>query len=297
MNGLMPNQSTAASSRAIPTEAGIGLRGPHMEALLQSLPAVGWLEAHSENYFGGSGVPLYYLLQAREHYPVSLHGVGLSLGSTDPLCRSHLARLRQLIDQVQPGLVSEHLSWGSVSDIHFNDLLPLPYTEEALDHFCQRVSQVQEALGRTLLIENPSSYLRYRHSTIAEWEFLDAICERTGALLLLDINNVFVSAFNHGFDAQTYLKAIPAKQVAEIHLAGHSLKQFEDGALRIDDHASPVCEDVWALYRQSLQWLGPKPTLIEWDVALPPLPELVDQARIAQDCLDNLSPPGRGTRS
>ncbi len=268
-----------------------------MEELLQTLPAVGWLEAHSENFFCGNGVPLYYLLRAREHYPVSLHGVGLSLGSTDPLCRSHLTRLRELIDRVQPGLVSEHLSWGSVSDIHFNDLLPLPYTEEALDHFCQRVNQVQEALDRTLLIENPSSYLRYRHSTIAEWEFLSAICERTGALLLLDINNVFVSAFNLGFDAQAYLKAIPAGAVAEIHLAGHSLKQFEDGELRIDDHASPVCDDVWALYRQSLQWLGPKPTLIEWDADLPPLPDLVDQARIARDCLDRVSNPDREVRS
>jgi uncharacterized protein (UPF0276 family) len=285
MTRLIPVEPPPVVNGAIPVDAGIGLRSPHMEALLQTRPAVGWLEVHAENFFGDAGVPLHYLMKAREHYPVSLHGVGLSLGSADPLSQPHLHQLRALIEQVHPGLVSEHLSWGSVSGIHFNDLLPLPYTEEALDHFCLRVDQAQEVLGWRLLIENPSSYLRYRHSTIPEWEFLATVAERTGAGILLDINNVFVSAFNHGFDADTYLKAIPADRVGEIHLAGHTRKQFDDGELLIDDHASPVCDQVWSLYRRALRLLGPKPTLIEWDAELPPLPDLVDQARLARDCL------------
>ncbi|NVK42564.1 MAG: DUF692 domain-containing protein [Oceanospirillaceae bacterium] len=286
MNPLKPLAPAPVVDGAIPVDAGIGLRSPHMQALLQTRPAVGWLEVHAENFFGNAGVPLHYLMRAREYYPVSLHGVGLSLGSTDPLSQPHLRQLRQLIDRVQPGLVSEHLSWGAVSGIHFNDLLPLPYTEEALDHFCRRVDQAQHVLGRQLLIENPSSYLRYRHSTIPEWEFLTTVAERTGAGILLDINNIFVSAFNHGFDAETYLRAIPADRVGEIHLAGHSLKQFEDGELLIDDHASPVCDQVWSLYCCALRLLDPKPTLIEWDAELPPLPDLVDQARLARDCLN-----------
>jgi uncharacterized protein (UPF0276 family) len=285
MTRPIPVEPPPVANGAIPVDAGIGLRSPHMEALLQTRPAVGWLEVHAENFFGDAGVPLHYLMKAREHYPVSLHGVGLSLGSADPLSQPHLHQLRALIEQVHPGLVSEHLSWGSVSGIHFNDLLPLPYTEEALDHFCLRVDQAQEVLGWRLLIENPSSYLRYRHSTIPEWEFLATVAERTGAGILLDINNVFVSAFNHGFDADTYLKAIPADRVGEIHLAGHTRKQFDDGELLIDDHASPVCDQVWSLYRRALRLLGPKPTLIEWDAELPPLPDLVDQARLARDCL------------
>ncbi|MFC6672834.1 DUF692 domain-containing protein [Marinobacterium aestuariivivens] len=295
MNPLIPVKPVPAVNSAIPVDAGIGLRSPHMEALLQTRPSVGWLEVHSENFFGNGGVALHYLMQAREHYPVSLHGVGLSLGSTDPISQPHLRLLRQLIDRVRPGLVSEHLSWGAVSGIHFNDLLPLPYTEEALDHFCQRVDQAQEILGWRLLIENPSSYLRYRHSTIPEWEFLAAVAERTGAGILLDINNIFVSAFNQGFDAETYLKAIPASRVGEIHLAGHSRKQFDDAELLIDDHASPVCDQVWSLYRRALRWLGPKPTLIEWDAELPPLPDLVDQARLARDCLNRAATRRRET--
>ncbi len=270
----------------VPVSAGIGLRGPHMQELLETRPDVGWLEVHSENFFGDGGAPIHNLLRTREDYPISLHGVGLSVGSTDALDTVHLSRLLHLIQIIDPILVSEHLSWGSVGGIHFNDLLPLPYTEEALNHFCGRVVQVQDYLGRKILIENPSGYLRYRHSSIPEWEFLTAISERTGAGLLLDVNNVFVSACNHEFDPLEYLAAVPGELVEEIHLAGHTLKKFPDGELRIDDHASPVSDDVWALYADTLELMGKKPTLIEWDAELPRLDRLVAEADVARQYLE-----------
>ena len=257
-----------------------------MQELLETRPEVGWLEVHSENFFGDGGAPIQNLLRVREHYPISLHGVGLSVGSSDALDPAHLSLLFRLIEKVEPVFVSEHLSWGSVGGIHFHDLLPLPYTEEALNHFCSRVVQVQEFLGRKILIENLSSYLRYRHSTIPEWEFFTAISERTGAGLLLDVNNVFVSACNHDFDPLEYLAAVPGELVEEIHLAGHTLKKFPDGELRIDEHASPVCDDVWSLYIDTLKLMGKKPTLIEWDAELPPLNRLVAEADIARQHLE-----------
>jgi uncharacterized protein (UPF0276 family) len=244
------------------------------------------LEVHSENFFGDGGAPIHNLLRVREHYPISLHGVGLSMGSSDALDPEHLSRLLRLTQMIEPGLVSEHLSWGSVGGIHFNDLLPLPYTEEALNHFCSRVVQVQDYLGRQILIENPSSYLGYRHSTIPEWEFLTAISERTGAGLLLDVNNVFVSACNHNFEPMKYLAAVPGELVEEIHLAGHTLKKFPDRELRIDDHASPVCDDVWSLYGETLKLMGGKPTLIEWDAELPPFNTLLAEADVARQHLE-----------
>jgi uncharacterized protein (UPF0276 family) len=274
------------SAPGIPVSAGIGLRGPHMIELEETSPDVGWLEVHSENYFGNGGSPIHYLSKIREDYPISLHGVGLSLGSSDPLNREHLGHLQRLIDRVEPGLVSEHLSWGSIDGVYFNDLLPLPYTEEALQHFSERVLQVQDNLRRNILIENPSSYLSYRHSVIPEAEFLSEICRRTGAGLLLDINNVFVSAFNLCFDPLEYLASIPGEHVAEIHLAGHSEKIFPDGKLLIDDHASTVSQAVWELYAHTLGLIGDKPTLIEWDAELPGLAELVAEAQTAQACLD-----------
>jgi len=277
-----------APSDPLSAAAGIGLRGPHMQELLETRPDVGWLEVHSENFFGDGGAPIQNLLRTREDYPISLHGVGLSVGSTDALDTAHLSRLLHLIQIIDPVLVSEHLSWGSVGGIHFNDLLPLPYTEEALIHFCGRVVQVQDYLGRKILIENPSSYLRYRHSTIPEVEFLTAISERTGAGLLLDVNNVFVSACNLDFDPLEYLAAVRGDLVAEIHLAGHTLKKFPDGELRIDDHASPVSDEVWSLYVATLELIGEKPTLIEWDADLPPLDQLVAEADVARQHLETL---------
>ena len=285
----MKNLSTAAatfSQPAIPVSAGVGLRGPHMIELEQTQPKVGWLEVHSENFFGDGGSPIHYLMKIRQNYPISLHGVGLSLGSSDPLNRQHLADLQRLIDWVEPGLISEHLSWGSIDGVYFNDLLPLPYTEEALAYFCERVLQVQDNLRRTILIENPSNYLRYRHSVIPEAEFLTQICQRTGAGLLLDVNNIFVSAFNLGFDPVKYIASIPGDYVAEIHLAGHTEKSLPDGMLLIDDHASKVSRAVWDLYALTLESIGIKPTLIEWDTSLPALDELLAEAATAQQFMD-----------
>lgn len=268
------------------TSVGIGLRGPHMQELLATLPNVDLLEVHSENFFGDGGPAIDNLRIARLSYPISLHGVGLSLGSTDALNISHLTQMQRLNREIDPILVSDHLSWSSIDGVYFGDLLPLPYTEEALHHFCHRVDQVQDALDRTILIENPSSYLRYRHSTIPEWEFLAAVSECTGSGILLDVNNVYVSACNLGFDPSEYIAAIPSEHVHEIHLGGHTLKTFSYGEIRIDDHASPVCDAVWALYAKTISRMGNKPTIIEWDAELPTLGELVIESETARNYLE-----------
>jgi len=271
---------------SIPARAGIGLRAEHYDAVLEDRPPVGWLEVHSENYFGAGGKPLDYLERIRARYPLSLHGVGLSIGSTDPLDRQHLAKLKELIRRFEPALVSEHLSWSSVGGRYFNDLLPLPYTEEALDHMVARVAQVQDVLGRQILIENPSSYLQYVESAIPEWEFLVELAERTGCGVLLDVNNIYVSACNHGFDATAYLQAVPRYVVREIHLAGFTVNRVDDGEILIDTHNRPVWPPVWALYRQAVQRFGRIPTLIEWDTDLPELTVLVDEAYRADAILE-----------
>lgn len=278
-------QSGARHPSPIPACAGIGLRAPHYRDMLADRPPLGWLEVHSENYFG-DGPPLHYLEQLRAHYPVSLHGVGLSLGSTDPLDRRHLRKLKALIERVEPGLVSDHLSWSSVGGTYLNDLVPLPYTEEALALFIARVTEAQDFLGRELLIENPSSYLQYRHSTISEAEFLAEIARASGCGLLLDVNNVYVSATNHGFDAMAYLRAIPAAAVKEIHLAGFSVNRYTDGDILIDTHGTRVASRVWALYRAAVQRLDRVPTLIEWDTDIPALAVLLDEMRQADAILN-----------
>lgn len=274
----------------IPLRAGIGLRAEHFEDVLEKHPDVGWFEAHSENYFGigdsglqtrGGGKPLEYLELVRQLYPVSLHGVGLSVGTTDPLSLDHLVKLKQLIQRIQPGLVSEHLSWGLVNGQYFNDLLPMPYTEEALDHMTERVEQVQDFLGMQILIENVSSYLEFSASNIPEWEFVSALAQRTGCGLLLDVNNVFVNAMNHGFDASQFINHIPVGSVMEIHLAGHTLKEVDGEVIRLDTHDQPVCDEVWDLYGQAVERFGHVPALIEWDRNLPKLNALVDEAKRA----------------
>jgi uncharacterized protein (UPF0276 family) len=221
------------------------------------------------------------LAQIRVNYPLSLHGVGLSLGSTDPLNLRHLNKLKELIQRFEPALVSEHVSWGSVDGRYHNDLLPLPYTEEALAHIVERVSRVQDYLGRQILLENVSSYLEYTVSTIPEWEFVAELTQRTGCGLLLDINNIYVNARNHGFAADTFLYAIPRNLVQEIHLAGFTINAFNDGEILIDTHSRPVCDEVWALYRKAIRYFGAIPTLIEWDADLPSLRVLLDEARQA----------------
>lgn len=258
----------------IPARAGIGLRTKHYKDILATRPAIGWLEAHSENYFADGGQPLDYLEAARTHYPLSLHGVGLSLGSVDPVDQAHLTRLKYLVDRFEPGLVSEHISWGSVSGRHVNDLLPLPYTEEALVHMVQRVEQVQDFLGRRILVENVSSYLRFKDSTIPEWEFVAELARRSGCGILLDVNNIHVNAVNHGFDPIRYLEAIPPEAIAEIHLAGFDV----EGDCLIDTHGKPVYDEVWSLFREALRRTGPVPALIEWDTDIPALEVLVEEA-------------------
>ena len=267
---------------AIPARAGIGLRAEHYREVVASRPAIAWFEVHSENYFGAGGPPHYYLERVRRDYPLSLHGVGLSLGSSDPLNRVHLEKLKALIQRYEPGLVSDHLSWSSVDGRYLNDLLPLPYTEETLNHVAARVAEAQDYLGRELLVENPSSYLEYRHSDIAEAQFLAELSARSGCGILLDVNNVYVSSTNHGFDARAYLRAVPAARVREIHLAGHTINRYDDGEIRIDSHNARVCDAVWALYRDAVRLVGARPVLIEWDTDLPALAVLLDEAQQAE---------------
>lgn len=276
----------ALHGQPIPAHAGIGLRAPHYHEVVERRPPVAWFEVHSENYFGAGGPPLHYLERVREHYPLSLHGVGLSLGSTDPLNRDHLHRLKQLIRRFSPGLVSEHLCWSSAGGTYVNDLLPLPYTEEALRHVIERILRVQDFLGRTILIENVSSYLEFRDSDIPEWEFLAAVSQAAGCGILLDVNNIYVSSRNHGFDAHHYLAAIPAHAVQEIHLAGFAINRYDDGEILIDNHGARVAPEVWVLYRAALAGLGPRPTLVEWDSDIPAFEILADEARRAARILE-----------
>jgi uncharacterized protein (UPF0276 family) len=267
-------------------KSGIGLRAQHHAEIIARLPPIGWLEAHSENYFASGGVHHQQLLQIRRHYEISLHGVGLSLGSTDPMNRDHLRGLRRLVNAVEPVLVSEHLSWGSVGGTYLNDLLPLPYTDEALRHLVARVCQVQEALGRQILIENISSYLRYQCHEVPEWEFLSALAHESGCGLLLDVNNVYVNSMNHGFDPYEFLRGVAPGAVQEIHLAGHTLTHVEGREIRIDTHSTHVADDVWRLYGAALERFGPVPTLIEWDADIPELNVLEAEATRARRMLE-----------
>jgi hypothetical protein len=280
-------QTTAHAKTPIPAAAGIGLRGGHYRDLDWRRPAsIGWLEVHPENYFGRGGLPHYYLERLRADYALSLHGVGMSLGSTDPLDDDHLGRLRELVDRYQPGLVSEHLSWGSQGGIHFNDLLPIPLNESSLAHMAARVHQVQDMLGRRILIENASTYLTFVDSDVPEPEFLAALADRTGCGLLLDVNNVYVNAMNHGFDADRFVDAIPAVHVAEVHVAGHTVKALDVGEIRIDTHNARTCEEVWRLLHRLIDRIGPRPVLVEWDTDLPTLDVLLDEADRAGRILD-----------
>ena len=269
-----------------PLRAGIGLRAIHHKEVVARSPQVGWFEAHSENYFARGGASRRVIEAVRARYPLSLHGVGLSIGSTDPLDTTHLAEIVRLTRELQPMLVSEHLCWASAGGRFTNDLLPLPYTEEALRHMVSRVGQVQDALGRQMLIENVSSYLQFEHSQIDEWDFLAELARQSGCGLLLDVNNVYVSAMNHGFDALRFLNGIPREAVQEIHLAGHSVRTVDGREIRIDTHSSPVYEAVWNLYSAALERFGPVPTLIEWDSDIPALDVLVAEAHKADGKLE-----------
>jgi uncharacterized protein (UPF0276 family) len=257
---------------------GIGLRPTHYPRLRDGTARVDWFEAISENYMVAGGRPRAALERARSAAPVVLHGVSLSIGSTDPLDPAYLAALRDLIDRVEPAWVSDHLCWSGVGGHYAHDLFPLPYTEEALAHVVGRIAAVQERLGRQILIENVSSYLTYRHSTLSEWEFLAAVVERADCGLLLDVNNVHVTATNHGFSAEAYLDGLPVDRVGQIHLAGHT----DLGAYLFDTHDGPVVEPVWDLYRRVLRRFGRVSTLVEWDDDIPDLEVVAAEAERAR---------------
>lgn len=257
---------------------GLGLRPTHYEAILSTQPQVDWFEALTENYMVPGGKPLHYLERIRADYPVVFHGVSMSIGSTDPLDFTYLSALKELAQRIEPMWISDHLCWTGISRRNMHDLLPLPYTQEAVEHIATRITRVQEYLGRRILIENVSSYVSFEHSEMTEWDFVREIAERADCLLLLDVNNVYVSGFNHGFDARAYIDALAANRVQQIHLAGHS----HCGTHIIDTHDAPIIDDVWALYAYAIEALGPVATMIERDDHIPPLDELVaelDQAR------------------
>jgi hypothetical protein len=271
------------ASTSLPASAGIGLRGPHVARVRAERPLLGWLEVHSENYFVDGGPAIAALEAIRCDYSISLHGVGLSLGSADALDAAHLARLKHLVCRIDPSAVSEHLCWSHVDGRHLNDLLPLPFTEEALALVCDRVDAVQSTLRRTLLVENVSAYVRFDDDAMSEWDFVAAVARRTGCKLLFDVNNIYVNAINHGFDANAYIAATPTDAVAEIHLAGFDAS----GDCLIDTHGTRVAPAVWTLYRAAVARFGPKPTLIEWDTDIPPLEILLDEAAQAQTILES----------
>ena len=270
-------------------QVGVGLRPPHYAEVLEVPPALDLFEVISENFLGlrggGGGRPLEVLEKVRALRPIRLHGVSMNLGSVDPLSETYLARLRALADRLDPECVSDHVCWTGQGGENLHDLLPLPWTEEALDHLTARVHHAQERLGRRLLLENPSSYVAYAHSTMREWDLLGELGRRTGAGLLLDVNNVFVTARNHGFRPEEFLEGLPAGTVAQYHLSGHD----DSGPLRIDTHDREVCDEVWALFRHAVRRFGPRPTILEWDDRLPPLSTLLDEAWRARAILEELT--------
>ena len=280
---MSPRPPFQSGSNPIPARPGVGLRFRHHQEVAESHPCVPWFEVHTENYLGGGSAPRC-LERIRRDYPISLHGVGLSLGSADGLDQAHLRRVRAAVERFEPALVSEHLSWSVAGGTYLADLLPLPMTQEALDVVCRNVEALQAALGRRILVENPSSYLQYRHSTIHEWEFIAQVARRTGCGILCDVNNIYVSARNHGWQAFRYLAALPPEAIGEIHLAGHTVRQLPDGrTLRIDDHGSRVASEVWALYADAIAQFGQVPTLVEWDADVPAMSVLMEEtARAAQ---------------
>lgn len=260
---------------------GLGLRKPHYSDFLdgETPVAVDFVEVISENFMVAGGRPRHILRQVRERHPVALHGVSMSVGSADGVDRDYLRLLRALVDEIEPMVVSDHLCWTRIEGFNSHDLLPLPYTEEALDVVCDNIGVAQDMLGRAMLIENPSSYVAFDQSPMTEWEFLDAMSRRTGCGLLLDVNNIYVSGSNHGFDPRDYLAGIPADRVGQIHLAGHS----QGRTLLIDTHDKPVPPPVWALYEDAVARIGAVPTMIERDDDIPPLAELLDELQVARD--------------
>ena len=274
---------------ALPAAPGLGFKPEHFPAIRETRPALGFFEIHAENYMGAGGPPHRQLTALRQDYAISLHGVGLSIGGPGRLDADHLARLRKLVDRYQPESFSEHLAWSSHGAEYLNDLLPLPYTPETLNIVCDHIDEVQDRLGRRMLLENPATYVLFEQSTLTETDFLTRIARRTGCGLLLDINNVFVSTTNHRTDARAYLADFPLDKVGEIHLGGHAAEELPSGPLLIDDHGSPVADPVWVLYAETVARAGALPTLIEWDNDVPPFAELLAEARRAAGILDGVN--------
>ncbi|HVM96839.1 MAG TPA: DUF692 domain-containing protein [Candidatus Acidoferrales bacterium] len=258
---------------------GVGLRTKHYAEILDAWPRVDWFEIISENFLVAGGRPLHVLEQIREHYPIAMHGVSLSIGSTDPLDVDYLASLHSMAQRFEPAWISDHLCWTGVGGHNLHDLLPLPYTEEALLHVVERLRRVQDALGRQILLENVSTYFEYQHSVVPEWEFLSAVAERADCKILLDVNNIYVSAFNHGFDPHVYLNHVPIERVQQFHLAGHT----DRGMFLHDTHDHPVVPAVWDLYAAAVRRFGSVSTLIEWDDHIPPFADVVAEAERARE--------------
>lgn len=278
-----------AAGRVIPARAGVGLKADHYRVIIETRPNIGFFEVHAENYMGAGGPPHRYLTAIREHYPLSLHGVGLSIGADRPLDREHLNRLKALIERYDPGLFSEHLAWSTHGTSYLDDLLPVPYTNEALTRVCQHIDDVQTSLGRQMLLENPSTYLAFAESTWSEVDFISEVVRRTGCGLLLDVNNVHVAATNQQWDPLAYIESYPLAHVQEIHLAGHAQEVDEKGRpLLIDTHDRSVDAIVWALYRHAIDRLAPVPTLIEWDANVPDWPQLRAEAERAETIMYNV---------
>lgn len=281
-----PMPANALPAKALPAAPGLGFKPEHFAAIEAPRPALGFFEVHAENYMGAGGPPHRMLEALRRDYALSLHGVGLSIGSPGRLDRDHLMRLRALIDRYQPESFSEHLAWSSHGEAYLNDLLPLPYTPETLRLVCDHIDEVQEVLGCRMLLENPSTYVIFEQSSIAETDFLAEIARATGCGLLLDVNNVFVSCTNHRADPRAYLADFPLARVGEIHLGGHAEEELPTGPLLIDAHGSPVADPVWALYAEVIARTGALPTLIEWDNDVPEFPVLMAEAERAGRVLD-----------
>jgi len=281
------------SLHPIPATAGIGLRGVHYQdiAFASERVDISWLEVHTENFFAEGGIAHAVLQAVCARYPVSFHGVGLSLGSAGAIDQEHLKRFKMLVDRYNPGLLSEHLSWSRIGDRVMNDLLPLPYSYESLQTVSEHIQQVQDYLGRQILIENPSTYLQFKNNEMTEYAFLREVVIRTGCGILLDVNNLYVTHKNHAIDPDAYLDHIPSKSVREIHLAGHTVEIIEHQPLWIDHHGDVVCQDVWNLYEKTLKKFGPIPTLIEWDTDVPSLKVLIGEAKKAQILLDRCAKP------
>jgi uncharacterized protein len=289
---------SSLSSTRLPARAGVGLKAEHCRLVLETLPSMGFFEVHAENYMGAGGPPHRYLTAVREHYPLSLHGVGLSIGAGRPLDRNHLGRLKVLIERYEPTLFSEHLAWSSHDAGFLNDLLPIPYTHESLGRVVAHIDEVQEALARPMLLENPSTYLAFAESSYSEVDFIAEVARRTGCGLLLDVNNVYVASTNHEWNSLAYIDEFPLSHVREIHLAGHAQEAYEyDRPLLIDTHDRAVDPIVWDLYRHVINRIGPVPTLVEWDADVPDWMTLKAEAERAETVMFKEATLPRPTRA